>query len=336
VAERLRSFSVTPERYAALQEQVVRGFASYAQNEAYTLARDRREAMQREFRFLPDQLMPKVRSATWPEVQAFGRQVLARGKLEVLVHGHLAPDDAVTTTRAIARAIGAQSAPADQLLRRRHLAMSPGEGLVDAGPIQGVNAAWYGETLLGQDSPKVRAAALVLDAFLSPLFYTEMRTRQQLGYIVGSGPSASLRERGLIFVIQSSTHGAADVRQRGQALLATLPAQLAAVGDAEWATLKAGVRSQLEEKPTSIAARAERLFNEAYLYDREWGRAQASLAALDALTKAEAAQMLADALDPAKARQRHVLLDPVARPPAQATAATFADRDGWKKQRQYR
>jgi secreted Zn-dependent insulinase-like peptidase len=182
----------------------------------------------------------------------------------------------------------------------------------------------------------VRAASLVLDAFLSPLFYTEMRTRQQLGYIVGSGPSASLRERGLVFVIQSSTHAAADVRQRGQAMLAGLPAALAAVGDAEWATLKAGVRSQLEEKPTSIAARAERLFNEAFLYDREWGRAQASLAALDALTKAEAAQMLADALDPAKSRQRHVLLDPVGRAPAQAVATSFADRETWKKQRQYR
>jgi insulysin len=336
VAERLRDFSVSPARYAALQEQSVRSFASYVQNEAYTLARDRREAMTREFRFLPNQLLPKVRSATWPEVQAFGREYLARGKLEVLVHGHLAPDEAMTTTRAIARAIGAQAAPADQLLRRRHLAMSPGESLTDAGLIQGVNAAWYGETLLGQDTPKVRAASLVLDAFLSPLFYTEMRTRQQLGYIVGSGPSASLRERGLVFVIQSSTHAAADVRQRGQAMLAGLPAALAAVGDAEWATLKAGVRSQLEEKPTSIAARAERLFNEAFLYDREWGRAQASLAALDALTKAEAAQMLADALDPAKSRQRHVLLDPVGRAPAQAVATSFADRETWKKQRQYR
>jgi insulysin len=336
VAGRLRSFGVSPERYAALQEQSVRGFTSYAQNEAFSLARDRREAMQREFRFLPDQLLPTVRTATWPEVQRFGQRFLARGKLEVLIHGHLSPADAVATTRAIARSIGAASAPADQLLRRRHLAMSAGENVVDAGLIQGVNAAWYGEVMLGQDSPKVRAASLVLDAYLSPLFYTEMRTRQQLGYIVGSGPAASLRERGLVFIIQSSTHGAADVRQRGQTLLATLPAALGTVGNAEWATLKAGVRSQLEEKPTSIAARAERLFNEAYLYDGEWGRAQASLAALDALTQAEAAQMLADALDPAKARQRNVLLDPVSRPPPQAVAASFADRDAWKKQRHYR
>jgi insulysin len=336
LAQRMRDFSLTPERYAALQERTVRGFASYAQNEAFSLARDRREAMQREFRYLPDQLLPKVKSATWPEVQAFGRQFLARGKLEVLIHGHLSPDDALSTTRAMARALGATGAPSDQLMRRRHLAMAPGESLVDAGQIQGVNAAWYGETVLGQDSPAVRAATLVLDAYLSPLFYTEMRTRQQLGYIVGTGAAASLRERGLVFVIQSSTHGAADVRQRAQALLAGLPAALAAVGDAEWATLKAGVRSQLEEKPTSIAARAERLFNEAFLFDREWGRAQASLAALDALTQAEAAKLLADALDPAKSRQRHVLLDPVSRPPPQAVAPSFADREAWKKQRQYR
>jgi insulysin len=336
VTERLRTFNVSAERYAALHEQTLRGLASYPQNEAYTLARDRREAIQREFRFLPDQLLPKARAATWPEVQRFGQRFLARGKLEVLVHGHMAPAQAQASARALANAIGAQPAAANELLRRRHLAMNAGEALVDAGLIQGVNAAWYGELQLGPDSPKVRAASLLLDAFVSPLFYTEMRTRQQLGYIVGMAPAVSLRERGLVFIIQSSTHGAADVRQRAQAQLAGLPAALGAIGDAEWATLKAGVRSQLEEKPTSIAARADRLFNEAYHFDGEWGRAQASLAALDALTKAEAAQLLADALDPAKARRRDVLLDPAARPPAQAVAASFGDRETWKKQRQYR
>jgi insulysin len=336
VAGRLKSFTLGAERYAAVQEQAVRALASYVQTEAFSLGRDRREAMHREFRFLPDQLLPRVRSATGAEVQRLGQRLFARGKLEVLVHGHLAPDEAVATARALAASIGAAPAAAAELLRRRHVVMKPGEHLVDAGLIQGVNAAWMSEYALGTDAPKVRAAALVLNAFVSPPFYTEMRTRQQLGYIVGSGPTASIRERGLVFVIQSSTHAAADLQQRAQAVIAGLPAALAAVSDAEWATLKAGVRSQLEEKPTSIAERAERLFNEAYVYDGEWGRAQASLAALESLTRAEAVALLTEALDPAKGRRRSVLLDPLAKAPAQTVAPSFTDREAWKRGRQYR
>lgn len=336
VAERLRSFTVSNERFADLQEQVLRALISYSQNEAFGLARDRREAMQREFRFLPDQLLPHARSASWAEVQRFGTRLLSQGKLEVLVHGHQAPEEAVATARAMAASIGALPAADKELLRRRHLAMAPGEHLVDAGLIQGVNAAWISEVLLGDDTPRTRAASLVLNAFISPPFYTELRTRQQLGYIVGTGVSASLRERGLIFIVQSSTYGSTELQQRGQAMLAGLPAALAATSDADWATLKAGVRSQLEEKPTSIAERAERLFGEAYLFDGDWGRAQASLAALDALTMVDAAALLTEALDPAKARRRTVLLDPVSRPPSQAVAAAFSDREAWKKSRQYR
>jgi secreted Zn-dependent insulinase-like peptidase len=336
VAARLRSFSVSAERYAAVQEQVVRALSSYAQTEAYQLGRDRREAMQREFRFLPDQTLPRVKSAGWPEVQRFGARLLERGKLEVLIHGHLAPEGAVAAARAIAASVGARPAPAGELMRRRNLVMSPGEHIVDAGLIQGVNSAWSAEVRLGTDSPRVRAAALVLNAFVSPPFYNEMRTRQQLGYIVGSGPTASLRERGLVFVIQSSTHAAGDVQQRAEAVIAGLPAALAALGNAEWATLKAGVRSQLEEKPTSIAERADRLFNEAYLYGGEWGRAQASLAALEALTQAEAATLLAEAIDPGKGQRRSVLLDRAAQPPATPVASSFTDREAWKRGRQYR
>ena len=59
--------------------------------------------------------------------------------------------------------------------------------------------------------------------------------------------------------------------------MAGLPAALAALTPAEWASLKAGTQSRLEEKPTSIGERAERLYGEAYLHGGEWGRAQASL-----------------------------------------------------------
>ena len=336
LGSRLRDFALTPARFAAVQEQVQRGIASYAQTEAFTLAGQRREALTREFRFLPPQLEAKAGTATWPEVQRFGRQFMAKGRVEMLVHGHLGTGEAVATSRALAAAIAARPAEPGELLRRRHLVMDAGEHLVDSGLVEGVNAAWISEYLFGEDSARLRAASLVLSAFVSPPFSTELRTRQQLGYIVGSGLAVSLRQRGLAFTIQSSTHGTTDIAARADAFVAGLPAALAAVGDSDWTQLKAGARSQLEQQPKSIGERAERLFTEATSFDRDWGRNASALAALPALGKDEAVALLTDLLDPAQARRRSIMLDPSSKPPVPAVAAGFGDREAWKRTRQFR
>ena len=336
LGSRLRDFTLTPARYAAVQEQVQRGLASYAQTEAFTLAGHRREAMSREVRYLPPQLQAKAGTADWPEVQRFGQRFMARGRVEMLVHGHLSSEQSLATARALSAAVGARAAPGGELMRRRHLVMKPGEHLVDAGLVEGVNAAWVSEYPFGDDSPSLRAASLVLSAFVSPRFSSELRTRQQLGYIVGSFLTVSLRERGLGFVIQSSTHGSTELAQRADTAIRELPAALAALGEAEWAQLKAGVRSQLEQKPKSIGERAERLFSEAYAYDGDWGRNAAALAALPALSQEQAVALLTNLLDPGQTRRRSILLDPLSKPPAPGAAASFSDREAWKRTRQFR
>ena len=56
----------------------MRALSSYNQTEAFTVAADRRQAMQREFRYQPDQLLPRVRSATWADVQRFGTETVGK------------------------------------------------------------------------------------------------------------------------------------------------------------------------------------------------------------------------------------------------------------------
>ncbi|MBP9912753.1 MAG: insulinase family protein [Opitutaceae bacterium] len=335
VAGQLRGFTVTPERFASLKEVALRGLRSYEQTEAYTLARDRRDALSREFQFLPDELIPRTTIATWAEVQALAAQFFARGKLEAVVHGHLAPEAAVTATRAIAGLIGAAATPESELLRRRHLVIAPAENVVDAGSIAGVNSAFVRDYLLPDDSPATRAAAVVVANFFSEPFYTELRTKQQLGYIVGSAGAASLRQRYFTFVVQSSGYAPDELQSRAETFIATLPAALAAVTDAQWTTLIAGARSALEEKPKSIAEKAGQFFASAYVYDGEWDRRQAALKALDALTREQAVALLQTALDPATARRRTLLLNSSNHPPATPVVPTFTDRNGWKSTRQF-
>lgn len=336
VADKLRTLEVSAARFEDLREQVLRVLASYAQSEAIDLARTRRDAVLREVAPLPPELEPFTRRATREQVQRFAEKMLARGRLEVLVHGHLPPEEAVTMARALSRSIAARPLAAADRMQRRHLVTRAGEQVVDAGSIEGRNAVWWLDLGFAEDTPRVRAASAAIAAFAGPAVFTELRTRQQLGYIVSSGAGSSERARWLSVLIQSSTFTSDELQQRAETFLATLPAALAALPDSEWAALKAGVQSRLDAKPTGIADRAERLFTSAYVYGGEWERQAATLAALKGLTQADAARLLTEALEPGTARRRVVRLDPTSRPPKQAASPTFNDREAWKRMREYR
>jgi insulysin len=213
--------------------------------------------------------------------------------------------------------------------------VEPGEHVIDAAEIAGVNTAFTRDYLLPDDSPTTRAAALVIANFFSDRFYTELRTKQQLGYIVGSAAGASLRHRYFTFIVQSSGYPPDELRRRAEEFIATLPDEFAKVSEEEWNTLVAGARSQFEEKPKSMREKAEIFFARAYTHSGEWNRQQASLAALDQLTKEQAVAFFRSALAPDTGRQRTILLSTKAHPPAGPLAPTFTQRDAWKRQRQY-
>ncbi len=335
-AEQLRTFEPAPGRFEAVKEAMLRSLRSYPESEAYIHARDRRDAFTREFSFLPGELLPRATTATWAEVRAFAQKFLAEGKLEVVVHGHLTPDAAVAATRTLAATFGAKPAPESALLRRRHLTLAPKEDIVDSGLIAGVNSVFLRDYLLPDDSPTTRAAAVVLANFFGEPFYAELRTKQQLGYIVASNAGGSLRQRTFSFVVQSSGYAPDELRRRAETFIATLPAALAAVDDKQWATLLAGARSTLEEKPKSIRDKAELFFASAYSYDGDWERRQAAVNALATLTKEQAATLLTTALAPATAQTRTLLLHSQNHPPVAPITPTFTNRDAWKAERQFK
>jgi insulysin len=324
-----------PARYESLKDLLMRTLRSYNETEAYQLARDRREAMSREFYYLPSELLAPSEKASWNDVQAFARRYFARGQVEALAHGHITPEDAIATTREIVKSIGAAPEVSEKLMRRRHLAIAPKEHVVDVGEVAGVNSAFIGDFILPDDKPETRAASVVLANFMGEPFFSELRTRQQLGYIVGSSATASQRERYLTFIVQSSGYAPDELRKRAEAFIATLPEKLRQSSDAQWATLVAGAKSRLSEKPKSIAEKANLFFEEAYTFGGEWDRRESALAALDTLTRDRAAAILSAALAQDSARRRSVLLYTKAHPLGEKLEPSFTEREKWKGGRKY-
>ena len=335
VAGHLLSFQISPQRFAALKERVIRGIRSYEQTEAYKLARDRANALAREFMFLPDEKLARAESVTFEEIRDYAADYFATGKIEALIHGHTTHDQAIEIAHTFTNHLSPEPTAEKNLVRRRHLDLAAESPVLDTGEIKGANSAYWALHLLPSDTPQARAASIVLGNFLNEPFFTELRTRQQLGYIVGSGAGSSRTQLQQIFVIQSSTHAPDALREKAETFLLTLPAKLEELSAEDYETLIAGARSQIEEKPKSIAEKATRLFTLAYDLDQDWERRAETLAALDQLTKDDLAQLLMKIISPDSAKRIVVLLSGESHEPSSAKA-TLTERETWKPEQTYR
>lgn len=335
IAGNLVDFSLSEERFAALKDNLLRELANFPRADAWQILLETRRAAVREFHFRPDEQLPVAEKITLAAVRDFAKKLYKQGKLEALVHGNVTAADAMAHARRFGAALKSQPVADADLLRRRLLTQPAGDAVLTSEKLVVNNSAYRQEYLLGRDTPEIRAATLVLANFMGEPFYSELRTRQQLGYIVFGGAGDEENTAFAYYIIQSGDHSADEVRARAEAFIHAMPDELAALPDEAWEMIVGGARSQLEEKDKTIAERAKRLFGLAYDRKADWSRRADTLAALDHLTKERAREILANALAPETRRMRTFLGFARQHEPKEIPAVTFTDRTTWKKSQRY-
>ncbi len=331
----LLDFKIDEARFAALKDGILRMLSSFPRSETFEIAQERKNALSRQVHFTPEEQLDFARTITLGDVQAFARKFFAHGRIEGMAHGNLSADDATRSARALQTQLANAGLPSAQVAARRLNVFAPGETVVDAGRVLGNNSCFWHEYLFPADTPEYRAAALVLGNFVDEPFYTEMRTRQQLGYIVWGGTRTSDRELFAYFVIQSGEYPPDELQARAFAFIGTLGTQWAAVDAEKFAALVAGVRASLQEKDKTIEKRAAALFDRAYNFNGDWERKAATLAALERLTPGRVGEILAELTAPETRRVRSILLTGREHKNNAEITPSFTDRAGWKKNRRY-
>jgi insulysin len=328
-------FELSEERFLALKDQLVRGLQNCPLSDAHLLVRETSRTEMREFYYPAEDQLPLAQKVTLADVKKFARSLYARGKIEAMIHGNASASSAIASARRVQATLDPKPIADDKLLRRRLLTLEAGESLVSNQKLAVNNSAFRRQYVLGGDSPEIRAASLVLSNFMGEPFYSEMRTRQQLGYIVYGGAGGEENRNFAYFIIQSGDYPADEVELRADAMINQLPGLLGELNEEAWAMIVAGVRSELEEKDKAIINRTGRLFELAYDRDEDWDRTRATLAALNALTKARAQEILQIAVAPATRRMATYLGFSRDHEPAQVIQSTYKDRSHWKKTRQF-
>ncbi len=334
LAPKILNAQASAQRFAVLKEQAVRGARSYIQNEAFNQAQARLNAMTFASAYTPDQLLPHLEAATWPSVQTALREFLQSGKIEAMVAGQLSPEQALTMIRTVTRQWRFEPASEANLLRPQVLKMASGEQVLDAGAVEGPNSAYVTLYQLSDNKPSTRAAMAVLSSFLSDRYFSELRTNQQLGYIVRGTPTRVNKLPAFISLIQSSQYAPDHLRTQAESFLATMPSAFTSITDEEFETLRSGALSELDRKSKNVTEKLGKLYQYGFTYNQDWEYQQETIDAMSQLSKAQVLNVLQTAFSPQTAR-RVVMLTSKAHNNKTALTPSFTDRSKWKGSRQF-
>jgi len=107
---------------------------------------------------------------------------------------------------------------------------------------------------------KTIAKVMISTHFLSPLFFQEMRTEKQYGYLVGVGYIPLNRYPGIAFYIQSPHTPPADLASAIDDFISTSITVIEQMTDEEWQHLQQGLSGQLQENDSSLRVKSQRFW----------------------------------------------------------------------------
>ena len=209
--------------------------------------------------------LPLIGSVTLAEVKAYGKQVLAEAAYEGIAYGNLRSKEVAAKLREVLQELGAKPLPEDKRGYTRTVKLAKKYSY--AFMTESNSNAIIRIMTLGERSPRRDALLRIIDTHIGAPFYTELRTKQQLGYVVHAGLHYRKKVLGMRFIVQSEGYDPLAIRQRINTFLSLMSVQLAGLSNDKLADYRRSIVQKLEQPEKNIFERHQRLQAEAIKLD---------------------------------------------------------------------
>ena len=208
-----------------------------------------------------DKKLHALQQVTLQDLQAFIPELLAETEVRMLSHGNR------TATEALAMAdIVSNSLPTKPVIRYQRelpvVLLEKQQHLTHTLPVEHNDSA-ISVYFQGDNSDlKTRAEYTLLSEIVKAPFYSQLRTEQQLGYIV-FGTALPLRQApGLAFVVQSPNTDPLGLERHIDTFVEQMGKQLNRMNSQQLNQYKASVISRINRKETRLSELSERYWQE--------------------------------------------------------------------------
>lgn len=268
-------------------------------------------------------------------LDSFRKRFLAKLHVQAMVTGNLTADQARETGQLVINGLApriTREAVPDLEVRQvtQHTVLRPDSTRGDAGALR---------YLQGKDRTlQTQARIAVLGQLLEAPFYSQLRTEEQLGYIVSARYSPMLDAPGLSLLVQSPSKDSKTLFSRMDAFLTRFDSRVQSLDEAALANYRDAVVDSLTQKPRKLSELAARNWSELSFGWTGFDRRQQLVAAVEQvsaqdiraiwqqLNDSSALELAFDPGTPSDFDQRLTELDlpPLPEAPRAETGATLA------------
>ncbi|UPQ87210.1 insulinase family protein [Vibrio sinaloensis] len=295
-----RDFS--QQRFASIKQQLMRNWRNSAQDRPISQLFNALTGILQPNNPPYQVLLEALESIQVDELASFVDAILAELHVEMFVYGDWTKADALSLGNTLKDALRVKNQQYEEALRP----------LV----MLGENGTFQREVVCDQedsailvyyqcDDTSAKSIALysLANHLMSATFFHEIRTKQQLGYMVGTGNLPLNRHPGIVLYVQSPNAAPVDLIRSIDEFLNAFYMVLLELNEYQWHSSKRGLWNQIATPDTTLRGRAQRLWVAIGNKDIEFNQKEVVLAELKKLTRTDMIRFVVNELKPRMANR---------------------------------
>ena len=228
----------------------------------------------------PDQLANALKDTSFHQFNGFRKAFFNALHVESFLHGNWQERDAIEFQKEVADHL-AKSATIQDLTRPLHVIDKVSRVELELNCSDNAMVIYY-QALSAEVSEKIKMMAL--NHLINQDYFNELRTKQQLGYLVGAGYAPFNTRAGMAFYVQSPDYCPSTLLARHNEFINHTLENLNQLDEAQWQVQKHGLKTHIAEKDKNLRLRSQRLWLAIGNQDHAFNMQKKLLSALEALT----------------------------------------------------
>ncbi|XP_042081303.1 insulin-degrading enzyme isoform X2 [Haplochromis burtoni] len=289
IIEKMATFEIDEKRFDIIKEAYMRSLNNFRAEQPHQHAMYYLRLLMTEVAWTKDELREALDDVTLPRLKAFIPQLLSRLHIEALLHGNITKESA----------LGMMQMVEDTLTEHAHTKPLLPSQLIRYREVQVPDGGWYvyqqrnevhnncGIEIYYQTDMQTTHDNMLLELFcqiISEPCFNTLRTKEQLGYIVFSGPRRANGVQGLRFIIQSEK-APHYLESRVEAFLCTMEKAVEEMSEEAFQKHIQALAIRRLDKPKKLSAECAKYWGEIISQQYNFDRDNIEVAYLKTLTK---------------------------------------------------
>ncbi|XP_076831395.1 insulin-degrading enzyme isoform X2 [Brachyhypopomus gauderio] len=300
IIEKMATFEIDEKRFDIIKEAYMRSLNNFRAEQPHQHAMYYLRLLMTEVAWTKDELKEALEDVTLPRLKAFIPQLLSRLHIEALLHGNITKQSALSMMQMVE----------DTLIEHAHTKPLLPSQLIRYREVQVPDGGWYvyqqrnevhnncGIEIYYQTDMQSTHDNMLLELLcqiISEPCFNTLRTKEQLGYIVFSGPRRASGVQGLRFIIQSEK-APHYLEARVEAFLKTMEKNMEEMGEEAFQKHIQALAIRRLDKPKKLSAECAKYWGEIISQQYNFDRDNIEVAYLKTLTKDNIMQFFRDGL----------------------------------------